>query len=103
MEYVIDQYTAGEILADQTGAENVLTFTFSYKMDLVWVRCDGGTGRADPFGGTPTNTLGIICEDGVPNSLTILTKTVKIFADTGVNVSVWGYRYGPIPSSLTGT
>lgn len=90
---VDDSYTSGQVLADQAGSGSVLTFTFTQQQNLVWVRCDGGQGRADPFGGTPATTTGIRCDDGIPNPMTINTTVVKVFANTGTTVQVWGYRY----------
>lgn len=90
---VVDTFLSGEVLADQSGSDTVLTYTFSSPVDLVWVRSDNGTSRADPFGGVPTSTLGIICEDGIPNPMTIRTDEVQIFAPNGSIVNVWGYRY----------
>lgn len=89
-----DRYSGGEVLADQAGAGGVLTFTFSSAVDLIWVRCDGGDARADPFGGTPAVDAGIICEDGVPQPITLTASTVKVWAPSSSSVSVWGYRYG---------
>lgn len=88
-----ERLIGGQTLADQSGAGSVLTFTFDPQVDLVWVRCDGGVGRADPFGGTPTASQGIPCDDAVPNPITVTTSVVKVFAATGVSVSVWGFRY----------
>ena len=89
-----DTYTAGEILADQAGAGAVLTFTFAAPMDLVWVEATGSGGaRADPFGGTPTASLGIICQDGIPKPLVVRTSSVKVLAPVGVSVNVFGQRY----------
>jgi hypothetical protein len=88
-----DRFAGGQVLADQNGAGAALTFMFASEVQLTWVRCDGGNGRADPFGGTPTATLGIICEDGIPNPLTVSTTSVKVFANIGTSVNVWGYRY----------
>ncbi len=91
---VADVYVDGEVRPDQAGAGAVLTFTFTGgACQLIWIRCDGGQGRADPFGGTPTGSLGIRCDDGIPNPVTIETSTVKVFANTGTTVQVWGYRY----------
>lgn len=88
-----DTFTDGEVLADQSGADDVLIFTFSNPVDLIWVRSDNGDSRADPFGGIPTGTLGIICEDGVPNPMTIRTDTVRVYSPNGATVNMWGYRY----------
>jgi hypothetical protein len=88
-----DRFAGGETLADQAGEGAALTFTFASPVDLVWVRCDGGDGRANPFGGTPTSAAGIFCEDGVPNPITVTTSSVKVYAESGTTVRVWGFRY----------
>lgn len=92
-EFVSDRIKDGQILADQDGLGDVLTFTFSREMHLIWVRCDGGNGRADPFGGTPTASLGILCENGVPQPINMTATTVRVYAGLGTTVRVWGYRY----------
>lgn len=95
---VRDAYTGGEVLPDQAGAGASLTFTFSSPVQLVYVfarsAAGGSISRADPFGGTPAASAGIPCDDGVPQAIPVTTSTVKVFAPSGVTVSVWGYRYG---------
>lgn len=88
-----DRFGSGEILADQEGAGDVLTFTFTQQQHLVWVRSDGGNVRVDPFGGTPTATLGILVEDAVPQAIGITTLSVKVYASAFTTVRVWGARY----------
>lgn len=94
---VQDKFSGGEILADQVGAGAVLTFTFTSAVQMVWVRDIGATltnvSRADPFGGTPTATLGIAIPNGEPTPLTITTSSVKVYAPVGSTISVYGYRY----------
>lgn len=92
---VHDDYQAGEVLADQTGAAAVLTFTFAAAVNLVVVDANGATtdiARADPFGATPTATQGIPCRDEVPTFMPVTTTVVKVYAPTGMVVSVYGYR-----------
>lgn len=88
-----DPFDGGEVLADQAGAGGVLTFTFANSMELIWARADGGDARADPFGGTPTASLGILLEDGIPTPITMQTSTLKVYAAGGVTVRVYGYRH----------
>ncbi len=88
-----DSYTGGESLPDQAGAGAVLLFTFAARVDLVWVRVDGGTGRADPFGGVPSSSAGVVCDDGVPQPLTVACVSLRVWAPAGATVAVWGYRY----------
>ena len=92
---VRDDYSGGEVLADQTGAAAVLTFNFASAVQLVVVHGDGADGelaRADPFGGTPSAVLGIPCGSEIPTYLPVTTSSVKVFAPASMVVSVWGYR-----------
>lgn len=90
---VKDDFDGGQVLAEQTGAGAVLTFTFSAPVNLVVVEASGLIdARADPFGGTPTATLGIPCRDETPVYLPIITSSVKVWAGVGVAVNVWGFR-----------
>ncbi len=90
-----DAFTAGEVLADQSGAGAVLTFTFAAAQHLIWVLAqgDGLVARIDPFGGTPSATAGIPAFHETPVPLTVVATTIKVYAPTGTTVSVWGYRY----------
>jgi len=90
---VKDDYQSGEVLADQTGAGAVLTFTFAAPRNLVMVHAVGAdqVARADPFGGTPSATQGIRCDDGVPSYLPVIATTVKVFAPAGMVVTVVGF------------
>lgn len=91
---VRDQFISGEILADQAGAGAVLTFTFSSAVQFVSVRCDGGDARVDPYGGTPSATLGIVCDDGVALQRPVPSTTaIKVYAPAASTVSVDGARY----------
>lgn len=93
---VSDQYANGEVLADQTGAGAVLTFTFANTMDLIWVRDTGAVttnvSRVDPFGGTPSASAGIPLPNNEPIPITRQTTTVKVYAPAGSTISAWGYR-----------
>lgn len=93
-EQVADDYTAGEILASQSGADGVLTFTFATAQNMAWVKFTASDADAvcyaDPLGGTPANGTGIpICES-VPMPLHYNTSSVKVYAPTGATVTVWG-------------
>lgn len=92
-----DTFSGGQVLADQTGAGAVLTFTFSAPVQLVWVLDTSGVtaaiSRADPFGGVPTATTGIPVLNGTPTPLTVATSSVKVYAPTGTNITVYGYHY----------
>lgn len=90
-----DDYQSGETLPDQTGSGGVLTFTFSSPVHLVVVDASGTAtdiARADPFGGTPTSSQGVVCRDETPTFIPVQTSSIKIFAPTGMLVSVVGYR-----------
>ena len=90
---VADDFQAGEVLADQTGAGAVLTFTFAAVRNLVLIQAAGAgqVARADPFGGTPSATQGIRCDDATPTYLPVTATAVKVFAPAGMVVSVAGF------------
>lgn len=90
---VADDYQAGEVLADQMGAGAVLTFTFATARNLVLIEAVGTSqiARADPFGGTPSATQGVRCDDATPTYLPVTTTVVKVFAPAGMVVSVAGF------------
>lgn len=91
---VKDDYQTGECLAEQTGAGAALTFTFSSARNLILIEAVGSgsqVARVDPFGGTPTSTLGIRADDGVPLYLPVTTTVVKVFAPASMVVSVAGF------------
>lgn len=87
---VVDAFTTGQTLPAQAGDGTVKTFTFNDALDLIWVRCQGATGFADPFGGTPADGTGIYCEDGIPQPITVRTSEIKVWAPSG-QIYVWGY------------
>lgn len=92
---VTDDYQAGEVLADQTGAGGVLTFTFSAPVHLAVVDANGtatDVARADPFGGTPAAGTGIPCRDESPTYMPVTTSSVKVYAPSNMLISCWGYR-----------
>lgn len=89
---VADDYTGGQTLPDQAGSGAVLTFTFTTPVQMVVVEARGGTVRADPFGGTPSGSLGVVCFDGTPTYVPVTTGAVKVFAPGGTTVSVYGLR-----------
>lgn len=91
---VRDDYQTGEILADQSGAGAVLTFTFASAVQLVVLESVGAnlTSRANPFGGTPTASLGVPLRDSTPTYLPVETSTVRVFAPSGTTVHCYGLR-----------
>jgi len=95
---VKDAYASGEVLADQVGAGAVLTFTFSSAIDFIWVNDIGATttniSRCDPFGGTPSASLGVAVPNAVPTPIfvTPASTTVKVFAPSGSTISLYGHR-----------
>jgi hypothetical protein len=91
---VADDYAGGEALADQPGGA-ARTFVFAADVAVAWVLIAGdpaAVGRADPFGGTPGDGVGIPCPEGVPTPLTVRTSTVAVWAPAGSSIAVWGYR-----------
>lgn len=91
---VKDDYFGGQVLAQETGADAVITFTFSSAVQLVVVEMygDGLVARADPFGGTPAEGFGIPCRHEVPTYLPVTSSSVKVWAPATSLVNVWGYR-----------
>lgn len=98
---VADDYAAGAVLADQTAGDvvdggEVLTFTFSepvapwvYAADPADLDADGEI-RVDPFGGSPSASLGIPVRYGAGYPLQVETLTVRVWAPAGVRVTAWG-------------
>ncbi len=93
---VHDDYATGEVLPDQIGAGAVLTFTFSAAVQLVLVHAYSATAtdlaRVDPFGGTPSASAGIRALNDVPTFIPVTATVVKVYAPTGMEVSVSGFR-----------
>lgn len=90
-----DDFQGGEALADQAGAGAVLTFSFlngAVQMLVIEAQGSSGTARADPFGGVPTATQGVVCDAGVPTYIPVTASSVKIFAPVGLTLSVYGLR-----------
>lgn len=94
---VPDSYKGGEILAEQAGAGAALTFTFADWVDRVCVHARDSEVtpnicHADPFGGTPTNTLGIVLQRNTTYEFNVRSRTIKVYAPANSTVCVWGYR-----------
>lgn len=87
-----NDFSSGEILPEQNGTDTVLTFTFSQTMQCVFVDCNGEDviARIDPFGGTPTSTLGIPCYGNI--KLDLICNIVRVWAPTGSIINVWGLK-----------
>lgn len=99
LQQVADDYNTGEILPDQTGAGGVLTFTFTSPVQNIWIYAvnplaldDLGEVRVDPFGGNPTSTFGIPVSFGGITPIPVVATTIKVFAQVGVRVTVYGNR-----------
>jgi hypothetical protein len=90
--FVRDDYELGELLDDQTGSNEVNTFTFSSQVTSFWVAVVGEEGvvKIDHYGGTPSPTRGIPVEAGgvlpIPEPATV----IKIYVPTGLTVTMWG-------------
>jgi hypothetical protein len=98
---VSDDFPAGEVLPDQTGAAAVLTFTFAADVQTVWVYAVDpldltGTGevRVQPFVGdtAPSATFGIPVPYGGAFPIPAVTDEVRVFAPAGARVTVYGNR-----------
>lgn len=85
-----ESYTNLEVLPDQAGGGDVLTFTFTSTPKLIWVISRGAASRA-AITDTPTATFGIFCDDGVPQPMTVESQTVQVYAPGAATVTVWGY------------
>ena len=92
-------YSSGQILADQAGTGAVLTFNFTTPVDFMWVTDTGTTttniSRVDPFGGTPAASLGIPVFNQTPTPISVVppASSVKVYAPAGANIAVYGLRY----------
>jgi hypothetical protein len=90
-----DDYDDREILADQSGAGVVLTFTFTQQVHMVMVTTRGTdlVCRVDPKGGAPSASFGQPIFDGATGYFPLKTSAVKVFAPSGTTVTVMGlYR-----------
>lgn len=90
-----ETFASHEVLADQSGDGTVKEFDFvNGAVDLAWVRCQGGVGRASGTGAdAPAVNRGAYCADGEPEPITVRGTKVRVFAPVGVTISVWGYRF----------
>lgn len=100
---VIDDYATTQSAADQTGADNVLTFNFTSPADFVMVDVDVTTptdyatyrARALLDGSNPSASTGFVCRSGTTTYLPFPTSgVVKVFAPTGTVVAVQVGRRG---------
>lgn len=89
-----DDYSDGEVLAEVSGSNGVETITFTSAVNLLVAESAGEdlVSRLDPFGGTPTSSLGVPCRDEVPVYMPVTATTVKAYVPTGATLNVWGYR-----------
>lgn len=95
---VKDDYQVGEILADQSGVGGVLNFDFSNPVDFIWVTDIGATttniSRVDPFGGTPSSSLGIPVFNATPTPINVTPARtrIQVYAPSGSTITMYGYR-----------
>jgi hypothetical protein len=100
LQQVADDYQTGEILPDQIGTGGVLTFTFNEPVQNLWVYAIAanpdtqGEVRVDPFGGAPSASLGIPVAFGGITPIPTTASIVRVFAATGIRVTVYGNRRG---------
>lgn len=98
LQQTADDYQTGEILPDQTGVGGVLIFTFSEPVQNLWVYAIAadpdtqGEVRVDPFGGTPSASLGIPVAFGGITPIPTVATVVRVFAGNGIRVTVYGNR-----------
>lgn len=95
--HVRDYFREGQALPQETGDGTALEFEFAKDMALVVVRCTGGDARVDPFGQVPDETTGILVPDDEPAYITVLTRTVRVWAPPGAKVNVHGFGYHARP------
>lgn len=89
---VEDKDTTLEVLADQAGADGVLTFTFS-AASQPWVYVDTGDSvRVTTAAQTPTATFGLPVAPGSAFPVPVQTTTIRVYAATGQTVMVYGTR-----------
>jgi len=97
--FVRDSYAQGELLDDQTASTaQVLTFTFSEPVVSFWVAVSGvdsltGFAKVDHYGGTPSATRGIPVAANSSLPIPEPATVVRVFAQSGATVTVWGQRY----------
>lgn len=84
--YVRDAY------AYHVGNGAIQTLDFGAVYDLIWVKCVGGNGFAK-ITGNPALDDGIPLEDGIPQPITRISQTVKIWSPNTVKVYGWAYGY----------
>lgn len=88
---VSDYYQNLEILPDWSGTGSSTTITFTTMPKLIWLVSRGGPSRVTPPSQTPTASLGIYCDDGVPQPITWQTNSLKVYTPAGATVTAWGY------------
>ena len=99
-EHAVDDFNGPpEFLADQTSDGSVLAFIFTGgNVQKVWVELqadsvdDTSTGRVRTDGVDPTSTTGILIHAGQTQPITDTTSEVRVLADSGKTVTVYGYR-----------
>jgi hypothetical protein len=89
---ISNDFSGGEILADQTGADNVLIFSFSGPVQKIVITSVGEDliCKANPFGAVPSATSGIPCFHQIPVEISIITNVVRVYAPSSAIVTVWG-------------
>lgn len=92
MQRTADYYNASEYLADQSGNGTVLDFTFTSAVQVIYVRAIGGIARVG-VGATPSASAGAYVGADETFAIPRNASSIKVYAPTGTNVAVWGYRY----------
>lgn len=97
LEMPWDDYADNECLPDQTGNDDVKTFTLSGASDMILVDVDNVSStdsttyraRATLDGSTPTATTGYVCRSGMTTYIPFHCEgTVKVYAPSGTVVAV---------------
>src|SRR5688572_2856900 len=87
-----DVLAEDEPLEDQSGTDQLLTFTFSTAVDLVHIYIKDARGRASATA-NPTATKGFYCDQDTGTYFPVRAASVKVHLIGAGIVSVTGLRY----------
>lgn len=89
-DHGITPFRSGEVTAAQVGP-GVVTFSFVAAQQFVQLVVQGGDGFCDPFGGVPSDGVGIPCFAGVPQVLPVEVSSLQLWLPDGATGYVWGF------------